>query len=48
MEFNSIYKNGKPDYFFITIDSKKVNALSSNPTLSSLTLITRVVVVSKK
>ena len=23
MEFNSIYKNGKPDYFFITIDSKK-------------------------
>lgn len=23
MKFNSIYKNGKPDYFFITIDSKK-------------------------
>lgn len=23
MEFTSIYKNGKPDYFFITIDSKK-------------------------
>ena len=23
MEFNSIYKNGKPEYFFITIDSKK-------------------------
>lgn len=23
MEFNSIYKNGKPDYFFITIDRKK-------------------------
>ena len=23
MEFNSIYKNGNPDYFFITIDSKK-------------------------
>lgn len=23
MEFNSIYKNGKPDYFFITIDHKK-------------------------
>ncbi len=23
MEFNSIYKNGKPDYFFITIDREK-------------------------
>lgn len=23
MKFNSIYKNGKPDYFFITIDRKK-------------------------
>lgn len=23
MKFNSIYKNGKPDYFFITIDLKK-------------------------
>ena len=23
MEFNSIYKNGKPDYFFITIESKE-------------------------
>ena len=23
MEFNSIYKNGKPDYFFITIDHEK-------------------------
>ena len=23
MKFNSIYRNGKPDYFFITIDSKK-------------------------
>ena len=23
MEFNSIYKNGKPDYFFIIIDSYK-------------------------
>lgn len=22
MKFNSIYKNGKPDYFFITIDRK--------------------------
>ena len=23
MKFNSIYRNGKPDYFFITIDRKK-------------------------
>lgn len=23
MEFNNIYKNGKPDYFFITIESKE-------------------------
>lgn len=23
MKFNSIYKNGKPDYFFITIERKK-------------------------
>ena len=23
MKFNSIYKNGKPDYFFITIDRKQ-------------------------
>lgn len=23
MKFNSIYKNGKPDYFFITIDGKQ-------------------------
>ena len=23
MEFNSIYKNGRPDYFFITIESKE-------------------------
>jgi len=31
MEFNSIYKNGKPDYFFITIDREK-GERAHNPT----------------
>lgn len=48
MEFNSIYKNGKPDYFFITIDRKKVNALSFSRISSSPTSNTHVVVVSER